>query len=466
VSPALYGLIDRVRIKEVGHFDHNILSMVFVVDSIGLQHADTDLNYQCSDHLESNHESESVLRLIWKPDKALEYSLHIQHNLQLKKQFEAKVDQGDIERAYGCLKQLVIQAASDPRVSMSTRSYCGINRNSRRGMKRPVWFDWECQVRRQAFDAAVRSGEARHACRHLQRVSRSHARWARRRYTRHQRALFLARLSRNDAAVHSMLKMAKGAQRTPITAAAWEHYLRGHLQMELQQQQQQQQQERPGRSDISARDTAVPLGRKHPPPEVLLRQGEQSGWVQQPDYFNVPSVHGLFEIVISRLKRMNAGASPGLECIGPAFLKHACVPSVNSEGKPVKENVLAPLLSKLFKLWIDKSCIPADWKIAKLSPIHKKGPVLDPANYRMIAVNGTMYRLYTNVMSDLVTAWCKDRKKIPDTQFGFFPGRNTLQPMFILRHLKHAAQKLKPKGSTRPTWHSLILNRRMTLFQG
>jgi hypothetical protein len=32
---------------------------------------------------------------------------------------------------------------------------------------------------------------------------------------------------------------------------------------------------------------------------------------------------------------------------------------------------------------------------------------------------------------------------------GFFPGRNTLQPMFILRHLKHAAQKVKPKGSSR-----------------
>lgn len=84
----------------------------------------------------------------------------------------------------------------------------------------------------------------------------------------------------------------------------------------------------------------------------------------------------------------------------------------------MKENVLAPLLAKLFKLLLDKSSIPADWKFAKLSPTHKKGPVLDPANYRMIAVSGTVYRLFTNVLSDLVTDWCKDRKKIPDTQFG------------------------------------------------
>ena len=36
-----------------------------------------------------------------------------------------------------------------------------------------------------------------------------------------------------------------------------------------------------------------------------------------------------------------------------------------------------------------------------------------------------------------------------DTQYGFYPGRNTLQPMFILRHLQHAARTIKPNGSPR-----------------
>jgi len=48
-----------------------------------------------------------------------------------------------------------------------------------------------------------------------------------------------------------------------------------------------------------------------------------------------------------------------------------------------------------------------------------------------------------------VTEWCQVNNKIPDTQFGFYPGRNTLQPMFILRHLLHAAQSKKPHGSPR-----------------
>ena len=88
-------------------------------------------------------------------------------------------------------------------------------------------------------------------------------------------------------------------------------------------------------------------------------------------------------------------------------------------------------------------------KVAKLSPIHKKGEVLNPGNYRMIAVSGVMYRIFANVLKDLVADWCVKKGKIPDTQFGFFPSRITLHPLFILRHLRHAAKKLKPRNSPR-----------------
>jgi len=41
--------------------------------------------------------------------------------------------------------------------------------------------------------------------------------------------------------------------------------------------------------------------------------------------------------------------------------------------------------------------------------------------------------------------------KIPDKQFGFNPGRNTLKPAFILGHLQHrdAACIIKPNNSSR-----------------
>ena len=47
-------------------------------------------------------------------------------------------------------------------------------------------------------------------------------------------------------------------------------------------------------------------------------------------------------------------------------------------------------------------CIPVCWKQAKLGPLYKRGPLLDPNNYRMLAVRGTMYRMYANVIRSLI----------------------------------------------------------------
>ena len=44
--------------------------------------------------------------------------------------------------------------------------------------------------------------------------------------------------------------------------------------------------------------------------------------------------------------------------------------------------------------------------------------------------------------------WCIQHNKIPDAQYGFYPGRSTLQPLFILSHLKHAAQTMQ-RGTSR-----------------
>eukprot|EP00983_Pelagomonas_calceolata_P019597 616832-Pelagomonas_calceolata.AAC.1 len=67
----------------------------------------------------------------------------------------------------------------------------------------------------------------------------------------------------------------------------------------------------------------------------------------------------------------------------------------------------------------------------------------------MIAVSGVMYRIYANVLKDLVTDWCIQKNKVSDTQFGFYPGRSTQHPLFIQRHLRHTAKTLKPRQSPR-----------------
>ena len=107
--------------------------------------------------------------------------------------------------------------------------------------------------------------------------------------------------------------------------------------------------------------------------------------------------------------------------------------------------MIVPYLANLFHVALSEKRVPACWKKAKISPLYKKASKLDPSNYRMLAVSGTLYRLYANILRELVTKWCVENRKVPDTKFGFYPDRITIQPMFVLKHLVHTAKQVEPK---------------------
>ncbi len=141
--------------------------------------------------------------------------------------------------------------------------------------------------------------------------------------------------------------------------------------------------------------------------------------------------------------------------VATLFLKYAVCDVPRTEGRGFDAvHVLLPLLAQLFLLSFESARvnpgIPADWQVVKMTSLYK-GPMLDPNSYRMRAVSGTMYRLYANVIRSLLGAWClsKSFSKVLDTHLGFYPARNTLQPMFILRHLQRAARTIKPSNSSR-----------------
>eukprot|EP00983_Pelagomonas_calceolata_P133902 1162011-Pelagomonas_calceolata.AAC.2 len=94
-------------------------------------------------------------------------------------------------------------------------------------------------------------------------------------------------------------------------------------------------------------------------------------------------------------------------------------------------NVLAPYISQPFMLMLKTVCIPSFWKAAKVAPIYEKGTWTYPSNYQMLAVSNTLYLLYTNFLRSMVQDWCAKRNIIPDNQFGFPLGRNTLQPLLF-----------------------------------
>eukprot|EP00967_Tisochrysis_lutea_P131090 scaffold227512_cov14-Tisochrysis_lutea.AAC.1 len=60
--------------------------------------------------------------------------------------------------------------------------------------------------------------------------------------------------------------------------------------------------------------------------------------------------------------------------------------------------------------------------LAKLAPLYEKGSVLDPRSCCTLAVSGTLYRLHTTVLREVITGWWQGKIKIIDTQYGFYPG--------------------------------------------
>jgi hypothetical protein len=99
----------------------------------------------------------------------------------------------------------------------------------------------------------------------------------------------------------------------------------------------------------------------------------------------------------------------------------------------------------------------------------------------LLAINGCIYRLFANVVRDLLMDWALAEHQIPNSQFGFCPTRNTNQPLFILRHILATAKKKKMKVFTalldllaaydsiprekRETLETLAKNKDSTIFE-
>jgi len=82
----------------------------------------------------------------------------------------------------------------------------------------------------------------------------------------------------------------------------------------------------------------------------------------------------------------------------------------------------------------------------------------------MLAVSGIMHRY---VVRSLLTEWCVAPGKIPDTQYGFYPGCSILQTKFTLWH-PHSMLHARAN----PTYHQgcmpkfLLLSKPVTPYKG
>ena len=95
------------------------------------------------------------------------------------------------------------------------------------------------------------------------------------------------------------------------------------------------------------------------------------------------------------------------------------------------EYFIAPLLI-LFNNILKSGHFPASWSTALIIPIHKKGQLDDPNNFRGISLISCLSKIFTSISNKRLLDICINNDILSDAQFGFRLGVSTIDAVFAL----------------------------------
>ncbi|CAH2207866.1 jg27125, partial [Pararge aegeria aegeria] len=93
------------------------------------------------------------------------------------------------------------------------------------------------------------------------------------------------------------------------------------------------------------------------------------------------------EDVERAIQRLRNNKSPGSDNIQGELIKY---------GGPRLHKEIHTLIDQIWS----KERLPDEWKTAIISPLHKKGDVLECTNYRGISLLNVAYKIFANVLYD------------------------------------------------------------------
>ena len=82
---------------------------------------------------------------------------------------------------------------------------------------------------------------------------------------------------------------------------------------------------------------------------------------------------------------------------------------------------------------------PRDWCKMIVTPVHKKGDKLNPANYRAIALLSIPGKVFLHILLQRMRQHTEDWAK--ESQYGFRPGRGTVDAIYIVRQIMQKARE-------------------------
>lgn len=85
----------------------------------------------------------------------------------------------------------------------------------------------------------------------------------------------------------------------------------------------------------------------------------------------------------------------------------------------ISSDIIAPSLTSIFHRSITTGIFPTEWKIAKVTPVFKKGEKYDPGNYRPISVISTISKIYEKIIYDQLYNYFNENNLLTNCQSGF-----------------------------------------------
>ena len=126
--------------------------------------------------------------------------------------------------------------------------------------------------------------------------------------------------------------------------------------------------------------------------------------------------------ITDAIQHLKNGKASGLDGIPSEMLKAGCT-------------VLTPLLLKLFNFIFSTGRYPVQWSSAYLCPIYKSGDAGMPENYRGIAINSCIGKLFNSILNNRLDKYLIDNNIINKSQIGFSKKARTSDHIFVLKTL-------------------------------
>ena len=83
-------------------------------------------------------------------------------------------------------------------------------------------------------------------------------------------------------------------------------------------------------------------------------------------------------------------------------------------------------LAKIFQMSLERGECPEDWKVANVTPIHKKGDRTNPSNYRPVSLTSQVCKVLESLVRKRIIEHMNDNYLMSEAQHGFREGRSCL----------------------------------------